>query len=246
MKEKVAISFTIILVLIYAFQNNYPSFMYYFSNIFPIIISGMVFSISLLSLKKYYSSFGSIFSKIWTAISIGLGLWFLGELTWGIYTIIFSWEVPYPSIADLFWISGYIPMILGFLLYAETFAKILPKTRRIGILTMASIYIISIISTLMPILKNNLLELILSLIYPILDVFLIYSTMLGIAIFFKGKIWKSWIMLCLGFICYAMADILFSYTIALGIYRPGNPLELFFHIGYILLILAILEHKKEL
>lgn len=42
-------------------------------------------------------------------------------------------------------------------------------------------------------------------------------------------------MLCLAFICYAIADVLFSYTTIIGAYYYGNPLELLFHMGYMLL-----------
>lgn len=248
MKKQVATSFSVIfLILFYAFQNYYPHIMYLFSNIFPIFISGVALFSAFLALKKYYGKFGSRFSIIWIGIFIGLIFWFLGEFTWGIYTLFSSSEIPYPSIADVFWIIGYIPILFGLLLYTETFRKIIPNIRIIGITVLTMVFIISIISIFMPIIifEENLIKLIFDLAYPILDMLLIYAALLGIAIFFKGKIWKIWIMLCLGFICYGIADILFSYTTIIGIYYYGNPLEILFHLGYILLALAFHEHIKE-
>lgn len=247
MKGQVATSLLVIfLILFYAFQNNYPNIMYLFSNVFPIFISGVALFSSFLALRKYHGKFGSRFSMIWMGISIGLGFWFLGEVTWGILSLFSSNEVPYPSIADVFWIIGYVPILFGLLLYAETFIKIVPKIRIIETTIIAMVCMISIIAIFMPIIiKENFVKLILDLAYPVLDVLLIYSALLGIAIFLKGKIWKSWIMLCLAFICYAIADVLFSYTTIIGAYYYGNPLELLFHMGYMLLALAFYEHRRE-
>lgn len=247
MKKEIAISFSIIfLILFYAFQNYYPNIMYLFSSIFPMFTSGLALFSAFLALRRYYGRFCSRFSIIWMGIFMGLLFWFSGEVAWGIKAL-FSSEVPYPSIADFFWIIGHIPIILGLILYGETFIKIVPNVRIVGITVMAMVYVISIIAIFMPIIafEKDVLKSLLSLAYPILDVFLIYGAMLGVAIFFKGKIWRAWIMLCLAFTCYAIADILFSYTTIIGAYNYGNPLEILFHVGYMLLAMAFYEHRRE-
>jgi hypothetical protein len=82
--------------------------------------------------------------------------------------------------------------------------------------------------------------------YPILDAVLLYLAFLGLAIFFKGKIGKPWLFISAGIVSYIMADFLFSYTTAYKMYYCSHPLELLFHFGDILMLLAFYTHAKEL
>ena len=47
-------------------------------------------------------------TTIATALGIGLGLWFTAELSWMYYVQVMKVDVPFPSFADLFYLSGYI------------------------------------------------------------------------------------------------------------------------------------------
>jgi hypothetical protein len=109
------------LALFYAFQSFYPSVMYVFSNVFPPFIAGAAFASSFLALARYWGSLKESFSLSWLSFASGLGLWFLGEVSWAVYTLLLGIELPYPSIADVFWISGYIPMLIALFLYVKKF-----------------------------------------------------------------------------------------------------------------------------
>jgi len=84
--------------------------------------------------------------------------------------------------------------------------------------------------------------------YPALDVVLFTEAILGLLIFIEGKIGKAWLLINAGILMNVIADMLFSYTTAIGTYWkvPAHPLELYFHWGYILFILAFYTHVKEL
>jgi hypothetical protein len=97
--------------------------MYIFSNLFPLIISGIAFLFSILAFKRYWTKSEEYFSIIWLCFSIGLGLWFLGETTWAIFTLILGVEIPFPSIADIFWLIGYIPNFYIIIFICEEFFK---------------------------------------------------------------------------------------------------------------------------
>jgi len=111
------------LALFYAFQSFYPDLMCGFSNVFPPLIAGAAFAFSILALVKYWGSFRERFSLSWLCFAVGLGLWFLGEVSWSVYTLLLSVELPYPSIADVFWLSGYIPIFIALFLYVKTFCR---------------------------------------------------------------------------------------------------------------------------
>jgi hypothetical protein len=42
----------------------------------------------------------------------GVALWFLGEFTYSYYQIVLNMDVPYPSVGEIFYLAGYVPLIL--------------------------------------------------------------------------------------------------------------------------------------
>jgi signal transduction histidine kinase len=54
----------------------------------------------------------------WYMIAVGWSLWALGDLVWGIYTVLDE-EVPFPSVADAFYIAGYPTITVGLALAAR-------------------------------------------------------------------------------------------------------------------------------
>lgn len=237
------------LALIYAFQGFYPDFMFLFSNLFPPVVSSATFIMSILALKRYSGSFKERFSWVWFNFSGAVGLWFLAEVIWAVYTLHLNVEIPYPSIADVLWVGGYIPLFAALFLYVRPFLETL--SRRIIYFVTAIILILfaltfAIITAPAIAIEENLAATFMDFTYPILDAVLLYIAILGFAIFFKGKLESPWLFIIAGITSYTIADILFSYTTAHGLYYCGHPLELLFHWGYLLLLLAFYSHIKEL
>jgi hypothetical protein len=236
------------LALFYAFQSFYPDLMCGFSNVFPPLIAGAAFAFSILALVKYWGSFRERFSLSWLCFAVGLGLWFLGEVSWSVYTLLLSVELPYPSIADVFWLSGYIPIFIALFLYVKTFLQVL-SSRVIYAVTVAVLFLAVLVFAFLaaPVFgaEEDLGVVFADFAYPVFDAVLLYLATLGFAIFFKGRIGRSWLFLTAGLISITLADILFSYTTANEIYYCGHPLELLYHFGYMLLFLAFYTHIKE-
>ena len=240
---------SVALGLIYAFQGFYQDFMYIFSNTFPPFIAAVALMMALIALRRYGKRFRTTFSIVWFCFALGLALWFLGELSWGLYTLAFGVEIPYPSIADVFWLSAYAPIYIALLLYIKPFKMVLSKRSICAIAliiavlcTLVTLFLIGpILST-----SKDLIILVTDLAYPLLDLILLSAAILGLMIFFKGTIGRSWLLICLALVFDAVADFLFSYTTLQGTYYNGHPLELFYQWGYILYALTFYVHTKEL
>jgi len=235
--------------LIYAFQGFYQDFMYIFSNAFPPFIAAVALAMALIALRRYTKSFGTTFSIVWFCFALGVALWFLGEFNWALYTLTLGVEIPYPSIADIFWLGAYAPIYIALLLYIKPFKMVLSK-RSIGAvaLIIAVLCALAVLFLIGPILSTpkDLVTLAADLAYPLLDLILLSAAILGLMIFFKGALGRSWLLICLALAFDAVADLLFSYTTLQGTYYNGHPLELFYHWGYILYALAFYVHTKEL
>lgn len=72
-----------------------------------------------------------------------------------------------------------------------------------------------------------------------------YAAMPGFAIFFKGKLEKLWLFINAGIVSTVIADILLA-TTANELYYCSHSLELLFHYGSMLFLLAFYSHIKEL
>ena len=243
------------LALIYLFQENYPHFMFFFSNAFPPVIAGAAVATSGFALRRYWEDLRSRLSRVWLFFTLGMVLWFLGELGWATYRLILNVEKPYPSIADVFWLSGYVPLFLALYIYVQIFKPAISRQMLRIAEAMVSILSIAIYSLLLPPIieaAEDPVVLFVDLAYPTLDIPLFAMAILGLLIFtmsrLKGKIGTAWLLINSGILMNVVGDVLFSYATLLGTYweMPAHPLELFFHWGYLLFLLAFYTHMKEL
>lgn len=246
---KISLVLFVGLTLIYAFQGFYPELMTYFSNAFPPFIAGAAVISAGFALRKYGHNLRQRFSLVWLCFTLGMALWFLGETGWAFYTLALGVEIPYPSVADFFWLSGYVPFFIALYLYVKTFGSALSR-RTLGIaLAIVFALVITVSATLItPVLgvEENFITMIVDFAYPLLDLVLFSVAVLGLAVFIEGNLGKSWLLITAGILVDVSADMLFSYTTAQDLYYSGHFLEILFHLGYLLTLLAFYVHTKEL
>lgn len=243
------------LALVYIFQSSYPDFMYTFSNVFPPFIAGVAVLSSFFALRRYWDNIGSRLSRIWLCFTLGMFLWFLGELGWAIYTMVLGIEIPYPSIADVFWLMGYVPLFVALLLYVEIIQPAI--SAKMFFVSAAIVAIVSAIAftlLMLPVLaaapEQDPVTLGISLAYPGLDLTLFLEAILGLLVFtatrLKGRVGRAWHFINVAILSNVVADGAFSYTTIEGTYYNGHPLELLFQLGYLLFALAFYVHSREL
>ena len=234
--------------LVFGFQQFYPTIIGPLSNVFPSLFAGVAFVSSFLCTRKYGLNLKNGFQVVWFLFTLGTGFWVLAEFSWAIYYFILNVAVPYPSIADIFYLGGYVPMILGLLFYFKTFAA--GMTRRRLALAVATIggSAAVVVGVVLPIefaSSQPIVGAITDLSYPILDLSLLSITILSLAIFFGGSLARWWVLFAGGSVAYIVADELFLYQVAAGTYSNGSFDDLFFLLGYLLLALAFYVHRKE-
>jgi len=243
------------IVMIYVFHGFYNDSMYAFSNVFPPFIAGVAVLSSFLALRRYWEDLGSLMSKIWLCFALGMFLWFLGELGWAFYTMILGIEIPYPSIADAFWLSGYVPLFIALLLYIQIIRPAISWrlfSVAAGIVIVGTVLVSS--SLMIPVLatssEQDSITLSISLAYPVLDLALLFEAILGLLVFtvtsLKSHIGVAWHIMNAAISSTALADLAFSYTNLDATYYNGHPLELLYHVSYLLFALAFYVHSKEL
>lgn len=174
---------------------------------------------------------------VWLLLCMGLLLWLGGETLW-FWLETVTQEVPYPSVADVSWILGYPLLFFAFFLEYNRLDIDLGIKKKAGVCVLILLVLITMTwGLLYPIAVSyevTAVEKILNLVYPVGDVALLYVGLLVTSVYLGGRLGRAWLLICIGFFVYAAADLAFSYLSWEEIYWSGNPLEILWLIGDII------------
>ena len=168
--------------------------------------------------------------RVWGFLLAGMAVWLVGDLIWAYYTLAQNIDVPYPSWADLFWVCGYFLLIAGLYTqfkayHARPSAQVWRNIAIFGLgLTALTSYFV-----LLPIVQafdtTRLLESLLNIGYPLLDLLLLPLCFLILNTLGDGKLVIAWRMITIGFMLRAVSDLMFSYLTWQNIYLPNDNIN---------------------
>ncbi len=233
---------------VFVFQSFYPDLIGPLSNVFPALTAGGAFLSSLSCLRRYKFGLRQKFEAAWFFFTLGLGLWVVAEATWAVYYFFLDIAVPYPSVADFFYIGGYFPVLVGAILYLDVFKVAMSRRRLAAAVCVIAIATALALTFVLPIefSTGEPPALVLTdLVYPVLDLALVAVAALALAIFFGGRLAKWWILFGAAAILYVFGDEYFLYQAAAGTYYNGGLDDLIFLFGYLTFALAFYSHRRE-
>ena len=238
----------VLVTMVFGLQSYYPSLIGPISNVLPAAGASAAFLSALLCWKRYGFGSRTRFETIWLAFTLGTALWVLAELTWATYYFVLAVPIPYPSVADVFYVSGYFPMIGGLALYLGDFAGALSGRRLLAALLAIGASVTLALGLVVPVeLSQGFtgIKIITDLAYPLLDLTLLSLTILCLAIFLGGSISKWWFLLGGAGALYVIGDEYFLYQVSVGSYYNGSVDDLFFILGYFAFAIAFYAHRRE-
>jgi hypothetical protein len=228
----------------YLALQSFPRPLYVLSN-----TSETAFSVIPMLLGFYALKAKVPFIRSMRWLTFGFLFWFLGEVTYSIYALLFGIAIPYPSIADLFWLIGYPLVLVGMAVFLHQFRYAIRRITVIIVLGISAvavglIFLLLIMPTISisPILAVNIV----GFAYPILDVALLFASLIGVLLFWGGKVGRGWYWIALASILFSLADIGFSYLTARGLYYDGHPLDLFYDYAYVCYGFSVYSQIKGL
>jgi hypothetical protein len=154
--------------------------------------------------------------RVWLVLGLGMGFYSLGQLTWMAYNLI-GVDVPYPSLGDLFWVVAY-PFLFISIINKILLLGILPDKGQIAAGAVLGVIFFLLIGDLilLPMLEYvqiaRVVETLLNFFYPIMDFLILVAVSFLVIILWKGKLSVSWNVIAAGFLCLAVADVLFIYA----------------------------------
>ncbi|HEU6443944.1 MAG TPA: diguanylate cyclase [Gaiellaceae bacterium] len=182
----------------------------------------------------------------WALVGLGLSAWVIGDLY---YEIAFenADEVPFPSVADAFYLLLY-PFLfagLGLLLYGR-----LQETRSdlwvdgiIAGLTIASIGAALVFGVIVDTTGGDPLTIATNLAYPFADLGLVAVVMVVLAMT-GWKLDMAWACVLLGCLVFGVADTAYLYTTANGTYVEGALLDAGWLAGIALIAVAAWQPRR--
>ncbi len=164
---------------------------------------------------------------LWWGLFIGWSLWLFAHVLFTIVPEFTGEEIPYPSWADFFWILGYLPMYIALSERLRTLPKTSSSAQKLAIWVSTLISLIgAIVFVIIPIIQNNdpdaILQNILNIVYPLLDLGLMILVIRIFFIYQQGRYGQVWRWFSIGFIFSSFADLLFASLTTFGLYYPDG------------------------
>jgi hypothetical protein len=195
----------------------------------------------------------SQYSKTFGFLAVGVGLWFTAEIIWTYYQLGLGIETPFPSLADVFWLAGYVPLTYHlYRIYNTVTKKIAGGDTVVVVSAMVAAALAFLLYLVFDVSGQHqgVLELIINLAYPVLDAILLIPAIVILWSFRRGEpAYTHWVMISLFIIFVTVADIGFDYALAVD-EDSANQQEwvwdMFYNAGYLSIAGALFWYNRYL
>ena len=173
--------------------------------------------------------------------------WFIAEQTWNLYEHVLEID-PYPSAADFFYLAAPIFMFIALLIFLKDKT---PSKKNIGISSIISLLILipSIIVTLEASAEDDIFEIIVAIVYPVVDAIMLVPVIIIVGFLISKKRDFFWIMIILGIIIMLVADTSFLFLVINDEYVDGHPIDILWVSAYtiwaFMMLYIIIQSKKS-
>ena len=210
-----------------------------------LILPGILLGISIILTLKLFKQGNSRFNAF-VFFTIGASLWFIAEQIWTIYDVYHT--DPFPSIADIFYLSAYPFFIIFFLISLKPIRKNISKKIWLFSFILSFAFCIpSIIACLDSLQTNDSLDVTaksIALSYPILSSFQLVPVVVGIMFLAKKDVSYFWMLLLFGFLIYCISDTFFLFSQLNNSYYDGHPVDVMYLYSFTFLIYALYNRLK--
>jgi hypothetical protein len=165
--------------------------------------------------------------RVWVLLAAGLGLWAVAEGIWMYFQIGAGRDVPYPSLADIIWGIGYVPLILGMFLGHRGLGVRLPTRQRIVAVIVYAVLLAALAAWLVAPMCGDLPagswdEALVGSYYLIGNLTLAFIATLSLIVVWDGLIGRPWLSITIGMLLFALSDTAFAYAAWVGTYAVGR------------------------
>jgi signal transduction histidine kinase len=188
--------------------------------------------------------------RSWLLMGLGSLSWGLGMAVWSYYELVLDAKTPFPSLADLGYL-GMIPLMFAGLVSLPAGER--PSEGRIkaaldAVIVMAGIATVSWFTVLGPVYARadkTWLETLIGLAYPAGDLLLMCALVGGMARGWIARRDPALAPLALGIVLFSIADSAFAYLTMSDSYQSGNPIDVGWSTGFLLIAYAAVRRWAQ-
>jgi len=209
--------------------NEYPILDdFYFNDLILLGASVVLVSVIIPTTLHFKKTSHDISWKLFLILAV---LWMSAEWLWN-YDFGYDVTDPLSFIADIFWLAGY-PFLFCFeIFYLKPFRKSISK-QTFAVSVILATFILIPTFMISEDISSWDFEFLLAIIYPILDVIILIPAIIGMILFFRGRVSGIWNLMLLGVVIFSMSDLWYFFESAHDLYVPGNYVDALFICSYI-------------
>jgi len=192
----------------------------FWSDSLNLIITSILLIVCLVN--NFKIGLGGKHGKAWLFFTLAIALWYVAERLWPLFDLVNSDSLI--SVADIFWFGGYVFYFLFGVMYLKPFSSQI--SRKNILITAFCIFAVLILAFYITTTSTNIFENILNASYPIADSAMLIPSLLGIILFFKGRIKFSWSLLFFGMLVFVVSDYGFMYFNSIDEYYDGHLIDI--------------------
>ncbi|OGO10263.1 MAG: hypothetical protein A2Z66_13840 [Chloroflexi bacterium RBG_13_66_10] len=212
----------------YLFEPLGPGTRGLVSNIATVLAAWSVVALAFLLGRSYDRK--ETAWRIWMAMFLGFFLWGIGEILWAYYDLLPGGEVPFPSLADLLWAVGYLPLWVALWLRFRSIEVRPGLPQGVALAAVVLVGIVAVRYVLWPVITytefDRPIEQFLDLLYPIGDLAILMGSVLVAVTVRGGRLSVPWQVISVGMVVLALADLIFAYGTWNELYVTEGSLNL--------------------
>lgn len=239
--------FSIGMVLFWVYLQFLPDKIQFINYYFNIGVGSLYLLVGFISFHYAFQNNKKPMQYFLTLYGMALVAWAFASFVWGYDNIVLHREIPYPSIADYFYVAYSLILGASFWFYFDIFqAKITKRTLRDSLLIVMGIYFLIFFVLNKPNYEATtpFIEVVFNYLYPLLDATILSLVVVAFRLEEKSKA-SNTLPLMLGILAQVIGDILFSYRSANNLYWNGDISDLFYLISGIFCFITLLQLRKD-
>lgn len=205
-------------------------------------LSGALFVLSIVIATRFKAK--GNFGTGYLCFCCFAAMWFVAELTWAISELS-NHLSPFPQVDDYLYLAGY-PLLLAFTYYYLKPVGTAISKKMLGLAALTSLVFLT--PTFYTVYSYNpnasLPQMIWAGSYPIADAILLFPTVIGMMLFFKGDVSLLWSLMFFAILLNIVADSGFFYLAVDKSYYSGNPIDILYLWAYVLFSFGLYSHIK--
>jgi hypothetical protein len=176
--------------------------------------------------------------RVWILQSAGLTMLTVSESLWLIFYIVHQ-PLPYPSVVDVSWGIGFVPILAGLVLQYRALNVRLSRRRQLSILAiylgvLCAGFISMLAYTLSQPGELAVMQLLVGAYYLVGNLGVVFIATMSLVYLGTGLVARPWIYMVIGILAFSIAGLAFSYGTWTGAYVTGsNALSLVVDVAYL-------------